>query len=1083
MLFNFKRMIVGVLLGFLYWGSYGQNEGSADPLLSDVFPPSPTAASIAQYGELPVNYYTGGLNLSIPIHVAQGKSLAVPISLSYSSSGNKVDALASWIGDGWAAQAGGVISRTLRGMKDERPDVGYWAMDDSMPDAFPNQNDFLHWQPSLASKRALAEGLYDAQPDMFQFSFLNYAGKFMIAPDGSVHGMPAHRLRITFDPSSSLSWFNVTTPDGNTLLFEDKESTVAESICAGSSTFNSFTSSWYLSKIISADRLDTVYFEYGNASITHPLSRSETDYKFAAVQSQIGQGTCAFKPRSICYSLVDTDIKYLKKIRTLRETVDFYSNGTRQDIANSRMLDSIVVKRKGLKMKSFHLAHAYFQAHTGLTATFWPSGGGVDRMKRLRLDSLYEASATGERLPAYIFDYNSKKIAPYGSFAMDHWGYFNGVRNASLLPEIPLFNGSPWHGANREANPTFAVAGMLEKITYPTGGFISFAYEGNDCGSPGKNAIGGMRIKKQTVHDGANHQHDIVKTYNYTHPNNPQNSSGVILALPNYVYQVWELEVASGQSGSGNNLPYVARQCLHWARGSSSKTNLAYTKGSPVGYGYVTEVWGRNGIGGKTVMKFRTGIDAVVMVPPFTPSGSNDHKRGQLLSKLTYNANGDLVQKEENTYADSLVYQMGGVVCSYRKKHIYLGPRYQKFFFEKFFVKSEWVFPKTSTITQYDPVSSNSFAQVTTYKYDNPAHFLPTRIFKTLSDGRISMQKKKYPADYEPIVIVESGSQLTIADVLAKNMVETVIEEQNWEGPDAQNLSLISGKLNVLTDCSTDPDPDKSSIKPFAVWVLEAENPITESAFAPREHFNSNSGTYWTLIPDYTQDFVANDYVKRAAFRFGEQGNLLEQKLAGGPPTAYIWNEEAYLPLAKVVNASADEIAYTSFETIGKNNEGGFLIQHANGTTGGWITMSHTGDNSFDLSGKELAWTAPANVSGEFVLSFMGRYGTFSTNLTSTSAPPQNGPNGWEYREFHFSLTAGQTVRLYGTGLVDEVRLMPADALFESTYSFDQRERVINTAGSDGKAQTFEYDTFNRLQYIKDVEGNYRQGILYHYKK
>lgn len=1079
MLFNSKRIIFGVLLLLLYVGGYGQNEGSIDPLLPDVIPPSPTAASIARYGELPVNHYTGSLSLSIPLHTAQGKSLAVPISLNYSSSGCKVDALASWVGDGWAALAGGLISRTLRGMEDERPGVGYWAMDDSIPDAFPNQSDFLQWQPSDARKRDLAEGFYDAQPDIFSFNFLNYAGKFMITPEGKVHGMPANRLRVEFDPlpSPSLDWFRVTTPDGNVFFFEDVETTVSESVCGGSSSFNTYNSSWYLSKIISADRLDTVSFTYGTALIKHPINRSETDYQL--IGSQSGVGHCTPKPPSICYSIVETEIKYLREIKTLRESIQFYSNGNRLDIDDSRMLDSIVVERNGLKWKSFHLVHDYFLTQTGLAASSWPSGGGIDRFKRLRLKSIFEASCTGAHLPAYTFDYNPKPIAPYGCFAMDHWGYFNGKANPHLRP-TKILNGSTWYGANREVDVNFAVAGMLEKITYPTGGYVTFQYEGNDFGQ-GKQAVGGMRLKKQAVHDGSSGQNEIVKTYSYIDPANPQNSSGTILALPNYLYQVWELEVEYAQTGNGNSTPYVARECLHWARSSSSKANLAYTKGSPVGYAFVTEFWGKNGIGGKSVMKFRTGNDPAVMVPPFTPSGENDHKRGQMLAKWIYDAAGSLVQKEEFTYSDSLVYQMGGAVCAYRKKHVILDPGYQEFFFEKYFVNSEWVFPTAHRIVRYDPISQDSFAQQITFEYDNPSHFLPTRTFKTLSDGRVSMQKKKYAADYAPSVIMESVSQLTIGDLLAKNMVETVIEEQNWEGADLQNLSLITGKVNALSDFSNQTDPDKSNIKPYAVWVLEAEIPITKSAFSPREHFNAQSQQYEVLIPDFSFDNVANDYTKRAEFYFGEQGNLLEQKISGGASTSYIWNDGAYLPLAKVINASADEIAFTGFESVGNNQPGGFTIIHT-GNSGGWQQNAFAGQNSFQLSGKTLKWTAPSGSTNSYTLSFWTNGGTFNINKSNTSSS-QSGPNGWELKEYTFSLGAGQSVELTGSGIIDEVRLIPEDALLESSYSFDQRERVIHTAGPDAQAKAFEYDSFNRLKYIKDVEGNYRQSVMYFYKR
>ncbi len=1082
MIFINKHFILGALLGILCLGSYGQEEGSVTPLLPDVIPPSPTAASIARYGELPVNYYTGGLSLSLPLHTAQGKSLAVPISLSYASSGCKVDAFASWVGDGWSANAGGVISRTMRGKEDERPGVGYWAMDDSIPDAFPDLNPFLQWNPSDARKRDLAEAAFDAQPDIFSYNFLNFSGKFFIAPDGSVHGMPAHRLKIEFDPlpSPSLAWFKVTTPDGNVFFFEDAESTQAESVCGGNSSFSIYNSSWYLSRIVSADRQDTVTFDYGTAQITHPISRSETDYQLATQTS--GAGNCAVKSPVICHSIVNTEIRYLTDIHTLREHISFFSNGNRLDIANARILDSIVVERNGQKLKSFHFSHDYFQSHSGLSTFLWANGVMPNPHKRLRLDSFYEASASGEGMPSFEFRYNSQPIPPYGSFAMDHWGYYNGVNNTTLLPTQTL-NGSTWAGANREPNPQYAVAGMLEEITYPTGGFVAFEYEGHDYGSPGIYPLGGMRLKKQIAGDGLNAANDMVKNYVYTDPANPQNSSGKILALPHYMHQVWELEVENFQSQSGLSMPYVARECLHWARSSSTQTNLNYTKGSPVGYAYVTEILGNNGEGGKTVMHFRTGSDPAVMIPPFTPSGSNDHKRGQLLSKAIYDADGNLVQKEENSFGESLAYKIGGAVCTYRKKHIILDPGYQEFFFEKFYMNSEWVFPTSTQVTQYDPISGAAFAQTTSFSYDNPSHFLPTRIVKEKSTGRLSVLKKKYVADYEPFVVVESGSSLTIADMLAKNMVETVMEEQSWEGPNVNSLSLIAGRVTVFANWSASPDPDKSIIKPYAVWMLETDAPIAESSFVPREHYNNTAETYWQLIPDYTQDGLVNDYVERARFRFGEQGNLLEQQLVGGNPTAYIWNKGGYLPLAKVGNAQADEIAFSSFEEEGEDEEGGFRIVHTNGSSNGWMNTPFTGENSFNLSGKKLTWTAPAGVSGDFVLSFWGKNGTFTISQTASSVSPQNGPNGWQYREFRFSLQANQSLEIYGTGLIDEVRLMPADALFESTYSFDTKERVTHIGSPEGQAQRFDYDSFNRLKYIIDVEGNFRQGLYYNYKK
>ena len=86
---------------------------------NQVIPPSPNASSLGKYGEIPVGNYTGTPQIGMPIGEAKGKSLSVPISLSYHASGIKVDDIASQVGLGWSLNAGGVITRTIKGLPDE----------------------------------------------------------------------------------------------------------------------------------------------------------------------------------------------------------------------------------------------------------------------------------------------------------------------------------------------------------------------------------------------------------------------------------------------------------------------------------------------------------------------------------------------------------------------------------------------------------------------------------------------------------------------------------------------------------------------------------------------------------------------------------------------------------------------------------------------------------------------------------------------------------------------------------------------------------------------------------------------------
>ncbi len=79
-------------------------------------PPSPTMWEFEKYGTYPVSMHTGVPNISIPLYTIESGGLQVPISLNYHASGIKVDQKATWVGLGWNLNAGGAITRTVRGV-------------------------------------------------------------------------------------------------------------------------------------------------------------------------------------------------------------------------------------------------------------------------------------------------------------------------------------------------------------------------------------------------------------------------------------------------------------------------------------------------------------------------------------------------------------------------------------------------------------------------------------------------------------------------------------------------------------------------------------------------------------------------------------------------------------------------------------------------------------------------------------------------------------------------------------------------------------------------------------------------------
>lgn len=78
----------------------------------------PDVAAFQKTNFIPVNNYTGRVQVNIPIFTIQTGNITVPISLSYNSSGVKVNDIPSSVGSNWSLNAGGVVSKIVKGGDD-----------------------------------------------------------------------------------------------------------------------------------------------------------------------------------------------------------------------------------------------------------------------------------------------------------------------------------------------------------------------------------------------------------------------------------------------------------------------------------------------------------------------------------------------------------------------------------------------------------------------------------------------------------------------------------------------------------------------------------------------------------------------------------------------------------------------------------------------------------------------------------------------------------------------------------------------------------------------------------------------------
>ncbi len=123
--------------------------------------PSPTAASLGKFGDIPVSLYTGTPDINIPLYEVRSRSLALPVTLKYRSSGVMVEELPGWVGLGWALEAGGVITRTMRGLPDDYSN-GFLFTGHQI---FNNWNNLPYGAPQVLLD--IENGSIDSEPDVF----------------------------------------------------------------------------------------------------------------------------------------------------------------------------------------------------------------------------------------------------------------------------------------------------------------------------------------------------------------------------------------------------------------------------------------------------------------------------------------------------------------------------------------------------------------------------------------------------------------------------------------------------------------------------------------------------------------------------------------------------------------------------------------------------------------------------------------------------------------------------------------------------------------------------------------------------
>ncbi|MEE1944594.1 DUF5977 domain-containing protein [Pedobacter sp. KR3-3] len=463
-------------------------------LRTDLVAPSATAGTLGRYGDASVNQSSGAPNLSIPIFTIGGQELSVPIVLSYSYDGFKPVQPIAWTGLGWNLQAGGVITRQIKGRVDNTANQDY-NFQDSYVQSRIVANGGYETSAMQTFLDNVADGLIDGEPDVYNFNFGGYSGRFTLV-NGVYSIFPYQKLKI----SGSVGNFTITTEDGIKYYFSDAEYTNPKAANPTGYNIPPHQSAWYLTSITNASNTEAIRFLYQTESAYAQLGTNTQTYK--KVEDFSSGGSSELYPPYNGFSTYITPLR-LTSIISEKQTVNFLGTSAgREDMSTgSKALGSITVtdNNSGNIVKNFRLKYGYFGA-----------GASNYLSKYLKLKSLEElpmwqdgevVDTTKKQVHTFEYDNEAGGYPNKAEAFVDHFGYYAG----GIFGTIMIPNTVYPQGPDRSPNPTTTQNGALKKITYPTGGNTVFEYE-NNVGYNGSNYVQLQYTKEALTYRPSNDQ-------------------------------------------------------------------------------------------------------------------------------------------------------------------------------------------------------------------------------------------------------------------------------------------------------------------------------------------------------------------------------------------------------------------------------------------------------------------------------------------------------------------------------------------------------------------------------------------------
>lgn len=1064
---------------------------------------SPNAAALGTYGEIPVSNFTGTPSVSVPIYQIAARGMTIPVTVSYHSAGVRPEQHPGWTGTGWTLNAGGAITRQVRKYADEHRDInyeyGYYYKGSILNAAGWEQGGTGNHIGNATDKRIFHTqmSLTDLEADEFSFNFLGHSGKFYYNAQTQTFSVQSDEyFKVYLDAQNpliepflngyygyylpkSFNKFTLEDAKGNKYIFGGTEAIeYSEPMKSAQKGERFWATSWNLIKIITANQADVIDFEYERGPYISQLYRYANYYSIS----------------SNCYSNSYLNWRndgsfispvYLKRIKVQGGVeLDFSASASNEmkytNFDYQRVFEVANIYDYEL-LNSTHLI-PYYQQNPYIAQPqdklIWLKLDGIKVLdhqqtllrevnftynnipqERLFLEEIAFKSSTAQSEGKYTFLYNSKSSLPaYLGTVTDHWGFYNGNAYGN-------FNGSTIYSL-REPNFSYASKGLLETVFYPTGGKTIFEYEPHNYSynvnpknrtvlNASTNVAGGSRIKKVSSYTNANTL-ALAKEYFYVkdYINNGTASSGILNSLP--IYQTGPYTT---QDMAGVTFSYTM---------SNSAPILPLNDGAGVHVGYteVTEVQ-TDELGRKsyTVQEFTNHDNGYKdsqaeylyhrTYAPYDAFNSRDYERGKLLTKNLYDDAKTKVKSVQNVWG-RIVESTSPAIRSmeFNFMDIALACNVIRYYPSSVsYLNYTYPFVLNQEIeTDYTP--SGATTTTSTYAYNANKQVLEQK--KSNSTGDWTKSNYAYADNFQ----FTSGSTSNVyAKMVAANMVgipvEYTVSQTDGVNPD----KVISSQLQTykLANNFIVPAEDLQ-------WV---------------NHFGTKTPTTGN-ISGLSYD---TGYEMQGSYDiYDQKANLLQHKAKGNVFTTYFWGYDKRYLTAKIDRAPLDGIFYADIDKDGLVLEHGTNYMPINLEKETDATLGYCFNLAYTIG---YIWAEVNLTAGQYYeLTYWDNGSDLAIadphTILSQSVIEQKGP--WTKRRILFTVPSNAWLLSLdaNTGLIKELIIKPQVTQM-TRYTYQPWVGMTSAIDPKGFTTSYEYDSFQRLQHIKDNDGNIVKSYDYRY--